>query len=351
MKQKKLHLRYIRQLQEQFCACRQLKHLSALFEMPEKDIVLLAFDPMYYHFSVRKTNGGYRQIEAPEAELKKLQRKLNVFLQAVYFLHQSEAAHGYIPKVLGSKSHKSIKANAEKHLGCKYLLNMDFQNFFHQIAQNSISQMFNNPPFFFDKHTAYTLSKVCAYKQRLPMGAPTSPVLSNFYCSSLDEALTNWAKGKGFVYTRFVDDLSFSSSDKPIVESHINEVSAIAQKYNLVFNKTKCVIYGERDKKIVTGLLIDGNTVDIVPEYYDELLKDVERLRAVIEVNYITGNTGYQMPLTKFKQEIMGKINFVSQIKGNDSDIYIDFLDRFYQAQEPAEELSVRWTKFGNYLM
>ncbi len=349
MKTRKHTLRSTKALCDKICRCETRDDISRILKIHKNDLALLAFEPMYYRFSVLKSNGKFRQIEAPEAQLKQFQRRLNEYLQAVYFLHQSPAAYGYVMKVKGVKIEKSIKSNASKHLGCKYLLNMDFEDFFHQIGMDKISKIFGNFPFNFNKHTAHTLSRICCYNKRLPMGAPTSPVLSNFYCLNLDKDLSEWAKKKDLVYTRFVDDLSFSSKTKAIETQHIDEIIRIAEQYDLRFNSNKNKLYKAQDVKIVTGLIID-DTVDIIPDYYAELQRDIERLRAVTEVNYITGNTGQVAPLRKFKQEIRGKINFISQIKGKDSEEYIRYPDEYYEALEPAEDLSVRWTKFGNYM-
>lgn len=332
-----------------FCRLQTLDEVSAFLSVPKKEIVLLAFDPIYYHFSVAKPNGKLRQIEAPEASLKKMQRLLNEHLQQVYYLNQSDAAYGYIPTVKGGTNPKNIRTHAEKHLGCNYMMNADFQDFFHQISLSAVKSIFSAPPFSFDKYTAHTLAKICCYKERLPMGAPTSPVLSNFYTLPFDRELQSWACKHNMVYTRFVDDLSFSSKHHAITPLHFSEVTRIAEKHQLSFNPSKTKYYGKQDEKVITGLVL-RDTVDIVPDFYSELEKDLQRLQAVNEVVFITGKLGTPPMLNTFKQEIMGKIAFIAQIEGNNSNEYLQYLNMFYDAENPPEELSVRWTKFGNYL-
>lgn len=345
MKQRKTTLKQLRSRGDLFCACRNLDDLSRVFKLPKKSFVLTAFEPTYYHFSVPKANGQVRSIEAPEMELKKLQRQLNAYLQAVYYLHQSDAAYGFIITVIGNKNVKNICTNAEKHLGCDYLLNADFDDFFHQIKTDDVAQIFRENPFQFDKYTAYTLAKICTYKGRLPMGAPTSPVLSNFYTLPLDKEISIWAKWHAVTYTRFVDDLSFSTKNTPLTNEHYTEIKNISQKYHLKFGEDKTRFFSPSDTKIVTGLALN-ETVDIVPEFYRELDRDIQRLQAVIEVNQISGTT---TKLKHFKQEIMGKIEFVKQVEGVESDEYIRYLNAFYDAQNPADDLSMRWMRFGNY--
>ncbi len=345
MKQRKTTLKQLKLQSNLFCSCRDTNDLARLFKIPQKNFMLAAFEPMYYHFSIPKPNGGEREIEAPELQLKDLQRQLNHYLQRVYYLHQSEASYGFVIRVIGSKNVKNICTNAEKHLGCKYLLNADFDDFFHQITTEDIAKIFRQYPFRFDSYTAHTLARICTYKGRLPMGAPTSPVLSNFYTLPLDNDITAWANQHQITYTRFVDDLSFSSKDKPFTQEDYIDIQSISQKYHLILGEDKTRFFGQEDTKIVTGLVLN-ETVDIVPEFYAELDKDIRRLQAVIEVNQISGTT---MKFKHFKQEIMGKIAFIKQVEGSESDEYLRYLAAFFDAQNPAEELTLRWTKFGTY--
>jgi len=229
------------------------------------------------------------------------------------------------------------------------MINADFEDFFHQISLSGVKNIFSSYPFRFDRYTANTLAKICCYKERLPMGAPTSPVLSNFYVLSLDKKLSHWAKQNEITYTRFVDDLTFSSKKKVLDSTHFHEINLIAQKSGLLFNTEKTKYYLPEDDKIITGLIL-RDTVDIVPDFYIELEKDLQRLKAVNEVTYITGKSGTPPMLTSFKQEIMGKIAFIAQIESKDSKEYTRYMNLFFDAENPPEELSVRWTKFGNYL-
>jgi hypothetical protein len=294
-------LKSFRKEAEIFCNLHTLNDVATLFRIDKKELTLKAFEPMYYHFSVPKANGDMRHVEAPEDSLKKIQRKLNEYLQKVYYLHQSEAAYGYIPSVTGETNRKNIYTNAEKHLACRYMMNVDFEDFFHQISFEAAKKIFSASPFQFDKYTANTLAKICCYKERLPMGAPTSPVISNFYTLPLDKELSRRSKQEGVSYTRFVDDLTFSSKTTPFDITYFREIETIAYRHGLLFNQDKTKYCAPDDEKIITGLILK-ETVDIVPGFYQELEKDLQRLKAINEVMCITGKSGSLPMIRSFKQ-------------------------------------------------
>jgi len=350
MKNQKLNLNQIKQNERLIKKCKTSRQLAQLLMIIPKEIVLLSFAPLYYHFKIpKKHKGEFRFIEAPSQALKRLQRKLNLYLQSVYYLHQTKVSYGYIIKPKGVKEIKNIYTNALQHLGNDYMLNADFKDFFHQITSKDVYTIFTGNLFNFDKKTANTLAKICTYKGRLPMGAPTSPVLSNVYTIGLDTDLSKWAVRQNISFTRFVDDLSFSSKNTPITQYHFEQIERIAQKYHLNFNTNKTHYFGENDKKTVTGLLLN-ETIDIDPDYYKELDEDIERLHRVIEVQYITGKTYGLGFIKEFKQQIIGKINFISMIEGKSSKQYLEYLNRFQEALIVSDELVNRWTKFSNYI-
>jgi len=334
---------------EQFINCNSNRAIEATLQLPQMQLAATAFSPQYYYFKIPKSKGGFREIEAPELYLKKIQRKINDYLQFVYYTMNVEASHGFVINPKRQKP-KNIVSNASKHIGNDYMLNVDFDDFFHQISQQEVYQIFTTGPFDFSKTTANTLAKICTNKGRLPMGAPTSPALSNFACIDLDNDLQKWAEDNAITYTRFVDDLSFSSK-KPISRIHLQEIIKITDKYELRLKPTKTKFYGKNQTKSVTGIVVGQNSLSIDEDYYKELNKDLERLQKTVEVHIITGQIYKADALKKFKQEVMGKINFIAIVMGYDSNIYQNYLSAYEDALDPPEKeaLSARWTRFSNY--
>ncbi len=229
------------------------------------------------------------------------------------------------------------------------MLNVDFDDFFHQITREDVFQILRKSPFTLNKDTANILSKVCTYQGRLPMGAPTSPVLSNLFCIDLDIDLESWSIDRDIIYTRFVDDLSFSSKQASLSTLHYEEISNIAKRYDLFFDPDKTKYYSSDDIKIVTGLIVDDK-LGIPKDYYYETDQDIERLSRLMEVHYITGKIYPTPVLNLFKKEVMGKINFIGQILGREHSVYNHYLEKYEEAINPDETLSARWLRFSNYV-
>ncbi len=346
---KKLTCKQIKKKASQFINCYNNNQIEHLLKLPRFSLVETALNKAYYYFKIPKAKGGFREIEAPTQDLKKTQRRLNEYLQYVYYNVQTEAAYGFIinPR---KQIPKNIVSNAQKHLGNDYLLNIDFDDFFHQISKKEVFTIFKNAPFYKSNKVANLLAKICTNKQRLPMGAPTSPVLSNFACIDLDKELQNWAKQNNITYTRFVDDLSFSSKQK-ITQEHYQQINKITDKHQFKIDMAKTKWFIKKQIKQVTGLVLGNDKIEIPPQYLTELDKDLHRLQKTIEVQIITGNIHKSIITKKFKQEIMGKINFIAVVMGYDSDLYTAYLERYDNAINPPEkeQLSLRWMHFSNY--
>ena len=172
-------LQQFRLRREAFLGVKTLRDLAHLLKTEPRQLSLLGHQPQYRTFTVPKRDGERREIEAPVAYLKKLQSRLNLFLQAVYYFERTPAAHGFVAATLHELDCRNIVTNARKHLGKPHLVNIDLEDFFHSITYNHVVEIFLLPPFGFRLPLAEALAGVTTFQGRLPVGAPTSPVLSN----------------------------------------------------------------------------------------------------------------------------------------------------------------------------
>jgi RNA-directed DNA polymerase len=148
-------------------------------------------------FRLRKRTGGYRVISRPNGPLIIIQRKLNQVLRAAYSARSP--VHGFV-------RHKSIVTNARRHLQKRLVLNFDLENFFPSIHFGRVKGLFQGKGYMLPEQVATTLAQICCDKGVLPIGAPTSPVLSNMVCAQMDSRLKRLAMGSGCTYTRYADD-------------------------------------------------------------------------------------------------------------------------------------------------
>lgn len=170
--------------------------------------------------------------------------------------------NGFIRKIKPSTDPRDIYTNAKRHLGNKYLLNIDLDDFFHQIDLQKLENLFSDYSLFsFNSETEQLLVRLVSYRGRLPMGSPTSPPLSNFATIGIDNDLLAWAGKSHFDYTRFVDDLSFSSNMK-ITQTHLDQIIEILFTHRFIIDPAKTKNFGLADVKEVTGLML-GKTIGV----------------------------------------------------------------------------------------
>jgi RNA-directed DNA polymerase len=158
---------------------------------------------LYAESRHRKRSGGERVIHAPYWPLANVQRKLLTLLEELY---RPSA------RVMGFVKGRGIKSNATFHVGKRVILNIDLQNYFGSIHAGRIRRRLMARPYGLSDDVATTIAKLCTLDGVLPTGSSTSPILANIVTSSLDGALTAYARQHGCFYTRYADDISFSTN-------------------------------------------------------------------------------------------------------------------------------------------
>jgi RNA-directed DNA polymerase len=239
----------------QLLSVNNITQLARLLKIGEVELYRLRFEKPYSVFEVKKQNGKFRLIEAPQKDLKKILQELNSYLQCAYFFNRTPSAYGFILQPRNTTKKKSILSNAYRHCGKKFMLNIDLEDFFHQVSKFRIIKIFTIAPFNFPMELSTFLGELVTYKNRLPMGSPTSPSLSNFSTIGLDKDLEDFCKEQKITYTRYVDDLTFSSS-QPIDSAVFYNIQQVLAKHTFRMNVDKIRWMGENDTKETTGLIL-----------------------------------------------------------------------------------------------
>jgi hypothetical protein len=168
----------------------------------------------YTTFQIPKRNGGQRTIAAPSDSLKLLQRKLSDLLQDCLDeintakQRKDRAAHGF-------KRKRSIITNARQHRHRRWVFNLDLEDFFPSINFGRVRGfLLKNRDFALHESAATVIAQIACHNHVLPQGSPCSPIISNLVAHILDIRLVDLASKVGCTYSRYADDLTFSTNKK-----------------------------------------------------------------------------------------------------------------------------------------
>ncbi len=289
-------------------------------------------NPIYHTIEIPKKKGGKRNIDAPDNILKEIQHKLNYFLNAYYLMIKPESVFGFVIQTHDLGKICAIAENAKPHVGKKQLLNIEIKDFFPAIKAKQVRALFQSELFGFDEHLATILALLTTYNGVLPIGAPTSPAIANFICYQLDNELQKFSMENDMAYTRYADDLTFSSAIK-IDNDSILDIVSLINKHQFSINEKKFRIQSANRKQTVTGLVVNKKVnVDrkfirkIRAILYDIRLNGLKKAAMhhfKIDENIDEATLGY------FIHRLEGLINFVGQVRGKQDFIYARFKNEF----------------------
>lgn len=336
----------LRKLAAKTLECENLHDFAVLTNIPLHVLNLVALNPEYQVFSIPKRKGGQRLIENPSPMLKRVQRRLNACLQAVYWLHKTDAAYGFITCPVDDDTPRHILSNAQRHRACTWLVNIDLADFFHQVSIDKVKQLLQDAPFRFNEHSAGVISSICTHLDRLPMGAPTSPVLSNFACTFMDQDLLAFCKLHHITYTRYADDLSFSGQSAEIPMDILVQIGQLVENHGFNINLDKIQIYPQNTLKEVTGLCIDQGIVRLNDSFDSNLQQELANLHTVMQTQYRYGRQRSTWT-EEYRQRVQGYMAFAQLVLG-EQDIKYQQLHRKYRAAvEPPGHFEVmEWFDF-----
>ena len=200
---------------------------------------------MYFINSIPKSDGTERQLQVPHSFLKSLQTC--ILKHILYEIPVSKYATAYKP-------HAKLVDNALPHVNRKYVLKMDITDFFGSITFTKVySEVFNTTRF--SKQVGTMLTTLCCYREYLPQGSPTSPAISNIVMKRFDDYIGEWCEKRGIAYTRYCDDMTFSS-DKPLYYVY-KKVSKMLEDMGFEVNEKKTHFISDASRQTVTGLTVN----------------------------------------------------------------------------------------------
>lgn len=302
---------------------RTVKAIGALLMCDEAWMREQATNPQYYSFQAPKANGAFRLIENPHPKLKDCQRLLADLLQGVYYGIKPRSSYAFIPSTADETSPSNIYTNALRHCQSKWVLQLDLKDFFHSISAQRIKEMLMALPFDFPEDPAHVLARLVTSKNRLPMGAPTSPVLSNLICIDMDHQLDKLAREHGWTYTRYADDITFSGERRFTNES-VELIRQQIEGNDFVLNYEKTALNRTEDEPEVCGLAIKpGGKPDLSNHFVKNLKNDIKIYKTLTTDKMIAEEIFSAEALNRFRQHIEGELAFVRFIKGPNHGLYL----------------------------
>lgn len=312
-----------------FVASSSIPALAEFLQLEVDALKKLAEKPDYLQFFIPKPGGEKRLIESSQNQLKWLQKRLAYFFQAVYYPIRPACAYGAVLATADEEQPRNVYTNALQHIGQKWLVNLDLRNFFHTINTGRIYEMLKRPPFAFNPKAARLLSRLITFEGRLPMGSPTSPILSNLACLPLDEKLATLAEKAGWAYTRFIDDMSFSSKKK-FKGKHLDKITEIVREEGFEVNEDKVEVSRIRDEPEVTGLVLRSDKPDVSKAFLRELARNIDVYHALTEPELLSRNIFPAWLIRRFRNFLHGQLNFVKFIRGEGDSSYLKLKARLY---------------------
>lgn len=248
----------------------------------------------YRRHYVRRGDGKRRRIFAPSEQLKKIQKLINrKILQRVYL---PDSVHG-------SRKKRSILTNAKQRIGKEILIHLDIKDFFPSIHYSGVQQLFRSLGYSLDASTM--LTKLTTLNYLLPQGAPTSPTIANIILTDMDRRFERLCVKYGFVYTRYVDDITVSGNHH--VKKFLGLFCKIIKQTGMRVNYEKMKLEDREKRQEVTGVVVNKKP-NIAKEKRRKIATIIHNCRTYGQPNLTSED------LEKFKERLLGHISHIFNI-------------------------------------
>lgn len=321
----------------------------------------------YRRFELPKRRGGTRTITTPRKRLKWLQRSLLQVLTHLFPRHKC---------AVGFERGESVVMHAKAHAGKRWVYVVDIQDFFPSITRNRVYGMLRAKPFQASEPVARYLANLVSVDGALPQGAPTSPILANLLCRRMDARLFKWARERGYQYTRYADDLAFSTNRAGFPAEDRQRIVEIVEDEGFAVHPEKRKLMPWYGRQLVTGLVV--NEKPNVPREYVRGLRallfnvktfgwesqvgrqrlafkeggwllykrralsyaDFLKVEQLQREGHVLVRPGTELSrvhtVEQLRRVVRGKIAFVGAVKGKDHPVYLDLLRRYREALPQA---------------
>lgn len=269
----------------------------------------------YHVVKIPKKNGTSRILEIPKSTLKQAQRYVLDGILAHIPIH--DCSHGF-------QRGRSIVSYVQPHVDQEVIVKFDLSDYFLTADRTRVRSLFHlagYPP-----HISKYLAHLCThgfidqnhklggswkYEQaHLPQGSPSSPAIADRLLFMLDVRLTGLAEKLEMNYTRYADDMAFSSSTR-LKHSKIDGlkrmVNLIADEegWSLNDDKTRVMKRGQRQR--LAGLVVNSKA-NVARSEFDLLKAIIYRVRK----NGLAAENRQNHP--HFLEYLRGRVSFIMMV-------------------------------------
>lgn len=312
---------------EDLCGFAQILHLKpaqvsyAIYKLDKP-----GYPKKYDEFTIPKRSGGERSIKAPHDALKAIQKRLAEDLMLIEQELEAKRiekrncilAHGFKKKL-------SIITNGERHRHQRYVFNLDLKDFFPSINFGRVYGYFSkNKDFALNSKVAALIASIACHDNQLPQGSPCSPVISNLIAAVLDVRLNKLARSHNCTYTRYADDITFSTAERlfpkaiGIQAAGSNNLWEIGPKLLTIITKagfqpnpakTRMQLYFSRQD--VTGVVVNKK-INVPATYYAAVAAMCHNLFMNGKCHINVGEKKQPLSVSKLR----GRLAYIYQIRG-----------------------------------
>lgn len=253
---------------------RSRKRLAAdVFNIELSLLERLAANSNNYRVFNIKQGEKSRQVEVPKAIVERLHRRLFALLERIekpLYLHSGVKKRSYL-------------TNARAHLGSRSLVKLDLKKFYPSVRADMVYRFFHDA-LQCSPDVAGLLTRLCVYDGHVPTGSCLSQLLAFFAVKPLFDEIDSLAKSEGLYFTAYVDDMTLSG--ERATPAFLWKVKQLVHSHGLQYHKDR--FYPSNARRVVTGVLIDGDRLAVQPSKEFAIWQQMQALGCGDEAERLT---------------------------------------------------------------
>jgi retron-type reverse transcriptase len=299
--------------------------LAEEVRLTKKLVYFLSADDLegrYRTYYILKKDGTLREINAPCMALKVVQRW--VLQEILYKVRISQYSIGFTKNGKGSP----LVQCAERHKNNLFILKMDLKDFFPSIKREKIFYQFLK--LGYNTYASNLLTNICTVNGKLPQGGVTSAYLANLVCYKMDMRIAGYCNKRDITYTRYADDLVFSSDNRDSLWNIYGMIKKIVESEGFTINEKKTHFQTPKGHKEVIGVTVNDGMVKASK-------KMKRKVRAMIHNSIVMGDysnndiiRGYISYINSLEKNYRRKIiKYIEKYSSTDITLYPELVSKF----------------------